>query len=303
MKKTTTRIVYVGMLSIAALVLGQKMFTEDPVVSDDQTRVELDSAGSVIAGSYSKNIPSVEHNINFVSIEGGVGSFSVDDDIIFSSQDSIYKDEDWSGEGGYGNTIRDAGDSESIIGGHNRNGSGAIYASPMGSAINSPSDSRRISRLHRGGNGASGLGGVGGGGGNGEKDKDGTGKDPAGNTPGENTGVTPSQENTSPANEDKNDPGHSNTPGGNDHDNDESASSDPSDKGAPPEYFDGTPGKEPIDPFQPPVSNEEIGNQDNGGAGTPGSNGAEAIPEPVSSLLIGLGSAMLLWSRRRSGRS
>ena len=313
MKKTTTRIVYAGMFLTAALVLGQKMFMENRVIDDARVYTHPGSAGSVIAGGHGRNMSDVEDSVKITGIDGGIGNFSVDgDSILFISEDSVYENEDQSGGNGYGNTTHNAGNSEKITSSHNRNDSSSIYAGPAGGAVTYPSGSGRVGRLPAGENrnGAGGLGGGGGGwGGNGAGGKGNTDKDPAGNAPGANTGTTPDQENAAPAHEDKNDSERDNKPNG-DHsaaDGKEAASpADTSPDNEDPSYFNappGTPSKEPGDPFQPQIPAEEIGNQDHEGPGTSGNPGTRAIPEPASSLLIGLGSMMLLWSRRRSSCS
>ena len=301
MKKTTTRIVCAGMFLTAALVLGQKVFMENRVIDDDRTHTRAGSASSVIAGGHGRNMSGAEDSVKITGIDGGIDNFSVDgDSILFTSVDSVYEYEDQSGEGDYSDVTHNAGDSGKITDSYGRNGSGSIYAGPASDAVIYPAGSRRTGRLHAGGNGAGGLGGGGGGwGGNGAGGKGDTGKDPAGNAPGANTGTTPGQENAASAHEDKSDPDRGNKPGGDNDDSDKTIPGNPPDKEIPPEYIDAPPGKELNDPFLPQIPAEEIGNQDREGAGIPGNPGARAIPEPASSLLIGLGSVMLLWLRRR----
>lgn len=319
MKKTTIRIVYAGMFLTAALVLGQKMFMENRVVDDGRVHTRAGSAGSVITGGHGRNMSSVEDSVKIAGIHGGIGDFSVDgDSILFTSEDSVYEYEDQSGEGGYGNATHSAGDSEKITGSHGRNGNNPIHTGSGSGTVNRPAGSTpgNTGRSYADGNGngargnsIGGLGGGGGGGGNGARGKDdNTDKDPANNAPGMNTGANPDREETR-ADEDKSDPDRGGKPDGDDPDNDKAAgpAGNPPDKGIPPEYFDAPPGKELNDPFQPPIPAEEVGGRDyeeaGEGAGASGDPGARAIPEPVSSLLIGLGSVMLLWSRRRGSRS
>lgn len=295
--------IYAGIFLTAALVLGQKMFMENRVIDGDQAHTPTAFAGSTIASGYGGNMPSVAGGVKIFSINGGTGDFSADDDsIIFISEDFVYENEDQFGESSYGNAVSNTGDGEKTTGGHNRNGDNST---PVGlgssSAVNRPAGSRKADRSYTGGNGAgsNGAGGLGGGwGGNGAAGKD-TDKDRADNTPPD---VNRDQKNAAPAHKDKSDPSRGGIPGGDDSGDDKTTSDNPSDKEIPPEYFDAPPG-ELNDPFQPQIPAGEIGNQDQGEVGTSESSGPMAIPEPVSSLLIGLGGAMLLWSRRRSNRS
>lgn len=307
MKKTKTRIVCAGMFLTAALVLGQKMFMENRVIDDDWTHIRAGSASSVIAGGHARNMSGVENSVKITGIDGDIGNFSVDgDSILFTSVDFVYEYEDQSGDGGYGNTSHNAGDSGKITNSYGRNVSSSIYADPVSGAVIYPAGSRRIGRLHAGGNGAGGLGGGGGGigrGGNDAEGKGGTGKGSAGNAPSANTSSTPGQENATPAHEDKSNPDRGSKPSEDNDDSDKIIPGNPSDKENLPEYIDTPPGKELNDPFLPQIPAEEIGNQDHEGAGTSGNPGARAIPEPASSLLIGLGSVMLLWLRRRGSSS
>lgn len=299
MKKTITRMIYAGIFLTAALVLGQKMFMENRVIDDDRVHTRPGSAGSVIAGGHGRNMSGVEDSVKIA----GIDNFSVDgDSILFTSEDFVYENEDQFGESSYGNAVSNTGDGEKTTGGHNRNGDNST---PVGlgssSAVNRPAGSRKADRSYTGGNGAgsNGAGGLGGGwGGNSAAGKD-TDKDRADNTPPD---VNRDQKNAAPAHKDKSDPSRGGIPGGDDSGDDKTTSGNPSDKQIPPEYFDAPPG-ELNDPFQPQIPAGEIGNQDHEGAGTSESSGPMAIPEPVSSLLIGLGGAMLLWSRRRSNRS
>ena len=319
MKKTTTRIVYAGMFLTAALVLGQKIFMENRVVDDSRVHTRAGSAGSIIAGGHSSNMSGVEDSVKIAGIHGGIGDSSVDgDSILFISEDSVYEDEDQPDASSYGSTAYNTGGSEKITGSHGRNGNNSIHTGPGSGAVNYPAGSTpgNTGRSYADGNGngargnsIGGLGGGGGGGGNGASGKDdNTDKDPTGNTPGMNTGANPDREETRRADEDKSDPDRGSKPNGDDADD---KAADPAgnlpDKEIPPEYFDAPPGKELNDPFQPPIPAEEVGGRDyeeaGEGTGASGNPGARAIPEPVSSLLIGLGSVMLLWSRRRSSRS
>ena len=160
---------------------------------------------------------------------------------------------------------------------------------------------------------------------------DNTGKEYPGNAPGTSAGANPHQDNIAdknnsdpggvpnggdrnnrdnpPPNTRDSDPGQndkdnsekSDRPSDNDHDDKPIGSSSPDTET--PEYYDGLPGSEPHDPSQPhpPITGNDNPSYPNiGTSGEAGGTATSAIPEPGSILLIGLGSMILLWARRRS---
>lgn len=299
----------------APLILGQKMFMEDRVIDDDRVHTHSGSVNSIIAGSHIRNMSGVEDRVKITGIRG-TDDFSIDDDsFLFVSGYSAYEDEDQLDRSSYGYAVHNSGGGEKTADSHGRNGNDSIHTGPVGSAVKYPAGliPGNTGRSYAG---RAGHGAGGGWGGNGSGGKGDTGKDSAGNAPGTNAGTTLSQEKAAPAHEDKNDPERDNKQNGEHLTADGKEATNPAgnlpDKEISP-YFDappGTPDKEPGDPFQsqiPQIPAEEVGNPDyreaGEGPGTSGNPGARAIPEPASSLLIGLGGVMLLWPRRRDSRS
>ncbi len=337
MKKTITRIVCAGIFLAAALALGQKMFMENQITASNQADARTDLTASEIGDGYSRNRLSAHNSVGITNIGDSIGSSAVESDTTaFTStgEDSVHKNEDDVIGDDYTNNIYHAEDSEKTTGHSSRNNNNSNHASSGTSAGIGAGIGRRTADSPPGSGGSFFPGGGAaphtGKDGKNTGSNDNANKEYSGNAAGTSTGANPNQDNTAdknnsdqgsapnnnksnpppnirdlnPEHKDKDNSEQGDMPSDNDRDDKPIGSSSPD--AETPKYYNGPPGSEPYDPSQlhtPTAGNDYPSYPNTGTSGEAGGTAANAIPEPGSIFLIGLGSMILLWIRRRSTRN